>query len=167
MRYSYENTIVVLPKKWTFKNGAKVGMKTGNFDQIPSGDLIAEGFLPITVINNESYNPDTHTRSEPTLTDYADHAELDYTLTPIGLNDIKLAVWERLKRAAREIIVTKWNKEDIDFGLLTGAETTQRNTDITTVKDYAASLKSTLTSGATDTAQKALDIETNATWPTI
>ena len=79
-----------LPEVWKLKNGSSVsGFE--HWEQSDPSALIAEGFLPVTAVNNEDYDPEIQTRTGPVITENSDHAVLDYTVTDKTLAEIKKA----------------------------------------------------------------------------
>lgn len=164
MQYVHEGEVKSLPKKWVFKNGDKAGMSTGNFDILPTEDVIAEGWLPVTVINNESYDPEIQTRTGPTITEYADHAELDYVVTDKPLADVKTAKLEAIKEEGKQLLKAKWDLEARQLGFSTAQEDTDMDTDKTTLVDYFKNVIKPLLQGvATPLEVKNITY----TWPVI
>lgn len=164
MKYVYNGEIKPLPKKWVFKKGKKKGMSTGNFDIMSPDVLLAEGFLPVTIVNNEDYDPELQTRTGPTITEHPDHAELDYVVTDKPLADVKKAKAQAVKREGMALLRAKWDLEARQLGFSSAQEDTAMDADKATLVDYfKTTIKGKL--NAANTLQKVKNI--TYTWPSI
>lgn len=160
MKYIYQGKVENIAKKWRFSDGKT----TGNFHEMPTSVHVAEGWLPITVINNETYDPEIQTRTGPVITEFADHAQLDYTVTDKGLAEVKTAKHNKVRSEGVEILLNKHDKDKRDLGYSTAAEDTLMDTDNTTLKDYYTNTIKPLINNST-TVQEVKNI--SYTWPTI
>ncbi len=165
MKYIYQGQIKKLPQKWTFTDGKK----TGNFDIMPVVDHITEGWLPITVINNESYNPSTHNRSAPTITTFADHAQLDYTLTAKDFNDLRYVKRRELREQGRQRVYIKYDqeaREDVFSGV---SSNVQYKADRNTIKAHWQTIKQAILDANTADAIVAINTGEGSglEWPVL
>jgi|APSaa5957512535_1039671.scaffolds.fasta_scaffold30688_2 hypothetical protein len=178
MQYVRNGKVLNLPKKWTFEKEHRdeegkivtgPGMKTGNFDLASPEVILKEGFLPVTVVNNEDYDPEIQTRTGPVITENADHAVLDYTVTNKPLAGIKKAKKKQIKQESKAMIAAKYDETDeLSRKFMTPAEETSmdtaRDADIATLTNYfKTTIKTKL--AAANTPQKVKDL--SYTWPTI
>ena len=178
MQYVRNGKVLNLPKQWKFEKehhdaeGKVVtgpGMKTGNFDLASPEVILKEGFLPVTVVNNEDYDPEIQTRTGPVITENADHAVLDYTVTNKPLAGIKKAKKKQIKQESKAMIAAKYDETDeLSRKFMTPAEETSmdtaRDADIATLTNYfKTTIKTKL--AAANTPQKVKDL--SYTWPTI
>ena len=144
-------------------------MTTGNFDIMPLDVLLAEGFLPVTVVNNEEYDPEIQTRTGPAITENADHAVLDYVVTDKPLADVKKAKRDQIIQEGMALIAAKYTETDeLSRKLMTTQEEADmdatRDADITTLTDYFKTTIKTKLSAA-NTPLKVKNI--TYTWPSI
>jgi hypothetical protein len=172
MQYARNSEIRTLPKKWEYENDhvkdAKTiinsGMKTGNFDIQPLEVLIVEGFLPITTINNEEYDPEIEIRTGPTITENADHAVLEYVVADKPLLEVQEAKKEKVKEEGRQIFKAKWDLEYKIMGMYDEAQLTQLDGDYTTLLNYyKTEIKSLIEAAENPLAVK----NVLYTWPSI
>ena len=164
MQYVHEGEVKPLPRKWVFKEGEKKDMSTGNFDIMPVEVLIAEGFLPVTVVNNEDYDPEIQTRTGPAITEHADHAELDYVVTVKPLAEVKKAKLSAIKEEGKQLLRAKWNPEDRVLGFSTPQEDTAMDTDKDALVNYfKTTIKPLIQGSGTPLEVKNITY----TWPTI
>ena len=157
-----------LPEVWKLKNGSSVsGFE--HWEQSDPSALIAEGFLPVTAVNNEDYDPEIQTRTGPVITENSDHAVLDYTVTDKTLAEIKKAKKKQIKQEGKAMIAAKYDETDeLSRKFMTPAEEasmdTARDADIATLTNYfKTTIKTKL--AAANTPQKVKDL--SYTWPTI
>ncbi len=148
MQYVYKGEVKPLPKKWVFKKGKNKDRSTGNFDIMPRAALIKEGWLPVTVANNEDYDPEIQTRSAPTITEFADHAELDYIVTDKPLADVKKAKQAAIIRGGVELLLSKWDLHVRQLGFSTAQEDTDMDADKATLVNYFKNTIKPLIQGA-------------------
>jgi hypothetical protein len=92
-----------LPKQWIFTTTANqltneqgelytpftAGSSTGNFDVLPEWMHKAEGFLPLTIVN-DSFDPEMYTRDDGVYEIGTDEITLTYTLTPLSTEELDL-----------------------------------------------------------------------------
>ncbi len=168
MKYVYGGKIRNLPKSHKAKSGEWIL----GFDRLEINDpdrLIAEGFLPCTVVNNEDYDPEIQTRTGPTITEHPDHAELDYVVTNKPLAQVKAVKRKQIKQEGRALINAKYNETDeLSRKFMTAQEEadmdTARDADIATITNYfKTTIKNKLS--AANTLLKVKNI--TYTWPSI
>ncbi len=134
MKYIHDSKIKNMPDKWRFSDGRS----TGNFSLLDVLIHVSEGWLPITTINNESYNPKTQTRSSPVITTYGDHAQLDYTVTDKTLVDVRKAKRQEIKPQGRALIHAKYD-QDARERVFAGADpNTGYNADLSLIRTHWA-----------------------------
>ena len=178
MQYVRNGKVLILPKKWKFEKEhsdedgkivTRPGMKTGNFDLMPLEVLLVEGFLPVTVINNEFYDQEIQIRTGPVITENADHAVLDYTITDKDVNDLRAAKREQIIEEGKALVAAKYKKTDeLSRKFMSTQEEADmdaaRDTDIATLTNYfKTTIKGKL--AAANTPLKVKNI--TYTWPTI
>jgi hypothetical protein len=168
MKYIHKGKIVNLPKTHKEKNGRWI-LGFDRLEQNDPGRLITEGFLPVTVVNNEEYVPEIQIRTGQVITENADHAVLDYTVTDKPLAGIKKAKRKQIKQEGKAMIAAKYDETDeLSRKFMTAAEETSmdtaRDADITILTNYfKTTIKTKL--AAANTPQKVKDL--SYTWPTI
>lgn len=156
--YSGDSPFVIksIPKKWTLSTGGK----TGNFDIMSNAIHNQEGWFPITVKNNETYDSDIQTRTlDPNdIIISGDHAEITYTLTNIALNIAKRDKGRQIIREGKAILAGKYEDEWEDG----------YDADKDTLKNYFINTIRPLIAAAT-TTQEVKDINSGDeyTYPTI
>ena len=169
MKYIKDGKIINgLPESYKLKNGRTVsGFK--HWEQSDPEALVAEGYLPVTEINNEEYDPEIQTRTGPTITENADHAVLDYVVADKPLADLKKAKKQQIKQEGKALIAAKYPETDeLSRKFMTTQEETDmdaaRDADIATLTNYfKTTIKNKL--GAANTPLKVKNIA--YTWPTI
>lgn len=164
MKYVHNGTIInSLPENFKLSNGSAVsGFK--HWEQSDPGALIAEGFLPVTIVNNETYDPEIQTRTGPTITENVDHAVLDYVVTDKPLLEVQTDKKTKVKFEGRQILKQKWDLEYRIMNMYTPTEITQMDADKDTLYNYYKATIEPLIDSAT-TVQEVKSI--TYTWPTI
>lgn len=173
MQYVRDGKVLNLPKKWKFEKEhhdeegeivIEPGMKTGNFDLVAADVLLTEGFLPVTVTNNEAYDPEIQVRTGPTITENADHAVLDYAVTDKDLLEVQEAKKEKVKLEGRQIFKAKWDLEYKLMDMYDADELTQLEADKETLFTHYKSVIEPLI----DAAGSPLAVKNvTYTWPSI
>lgn len=163
MKYIYNGQIVNLPKTHKGKDGKWIL----GFDRLEQNDpdrLIEEGFLPATVVKNKEYDPEIQTRSEPDIVEFADHAEVTYTVTDKPLLGLQEARKERIKLEGRQIFKAKWDLEYMVMGMYDADELTQLQADKETLfTHYKTVIEPLIDSAGNSKALKGITY----TWPAI
>lgn len=165
MQYVKDGKIVKLPLTAKLKDG---GMRM-NFNLSSDEYLLYEGYKPVTVINNETFDSDIETRTGPVITENADHVVFDYTVTGIPLDELIEAKRIKIVREGKALIAAKYNEADeLSRKFMTTQEEADmdsaRDADITILKTYfVTSIRPQLDNA--DTPLKVKNI--TYTWPTI
>ena len=160
MKYIHKHIIKNIPSKWKFDDGKT----TGNFHEMSVVIHIAEGWLPVTVVNGEDYDPEIQTRTDPIITENTDHAVLDYTVISKPLNDVKKAKKSKVKSEGVAILLTKWDLHKRQLEFSTPQEDSDMDADQATLVSYYTSTINGLINNA-NSVQEVRDII--YTWPTI
>lgn len=164
MRYIKDGKIINgLPGSYKLKDGRTVsGFK--HWEQSDPEALVAEGFLPVTEINNEDYDPEIQTRTGPTITENTDHAVLDYVVTDKDLLEVKKAKKEAVKLEGRQIFKTKWDLEYKLMDMYDADELAQLEADKETLLTYyKTDIEPLIDAAGNPLAVKNITY----TWPTI
>jgi len=155
-------TVIIkkLPKHYKFKG---TNITNGDFDRWAKhhpAELLAEGYRPITVINNATYDVEIQTRTLETqdIVIFADHCEITYTVTNKNLNPYKKEKGRQIRAEGMAILSTKYS-DPLDDGY---------DTDLAILKAYYKNTIVPLVINA-GTLQAVKDINNGDeyTWPSI
>ncbi len=170
MQYVYAGRIQSkIPQKWTFKNGTRKNFKTGNFADMDLADHIEEGWLPITKVTNDSFDHRYETRSRPVIAEFAEHAEVTYTITPIDLTVCRVAKRNELKGQGRELMYAKYDLEARERVFAGQDSNAQYKADLTTLKNHWLVIKQAILDADTGQAISAINTSEGSglEWPDI